>query len=238
MPLTVPKLAAELGLPFDERSDAERDEMILALDHVLRDLVARGVVDYESKGFTIGYPPTARRFRTEPLSSMWPTMPFGYLEAEDKAFLAALAGLSEHPGIHQADVAEVPAKDVFAALGWEWDGPRGHAICGNLKEQGLVAGSELSGYSIRVRVTYAGLVRALPTATADPLPPPTRRARGRPKGSRAVTRDQIMTTFRELRTQYGRPPTQAELCRRLEPPIEVRTLKDALDAYNLPWPIE
>lgn len=236
--LTMPGLAAELGLPLDDRSDTERDEVILALDHVLRDFVARGVVDYESEGFTIGYPPTARRFRVEPLTSLWPPIRAGYLEPEDEAFLAALAGLSEHPGIHQADVAEVPAKDVFAALGWDWYGPRAHAICGDLKEQGLVAGSEFPGYSIRVRVTYAGLVRALPTATADPVSPPTRRTRGRPKGSRSVTRDQIVTTFRELRTQYGRPPTQSELCRRLEPRIEVRTLREALDAYSLPWPIE
>jgi hypothetical protein len=94
------------------------------------------------------------------------------------------------------------------------------------------------GYSITARVTCAGLVRVLPTATPDPEPPPTRRARGRPKGSRAVTRDQILATFGQLRTQYGRAPTQPELCRRLEPRIEVRTLRDALHAYGLPWPIE
>jgi len=68
MPLTMGKLAADLGLPFDERSDAQRNEVILALDHVLSDLVPHGVVHYESDGFTIDYPPTARRFRVEPLS--------------------------------------------------------------------------------------------------------------------------------------------------------------------------
>lgn len=238
MPLTMGKLAADLGLPFDERSDAERDEVILALDHVLRDLAPHGVVNYESEGFTIDYPPTARRFRVEPLASMFPLIRSGYLEAEDEAFLAALARLSECPGIEHADVAEVRAEEVFAALGWDWDGPRAVTVYGNLHEQGFVAGSMFPGYSIVARVTYAGLARALPTATPDPQPPPIRRARGRPKGSRAVTRDQILTTFRQLRTQYGRPPTQPELCRRLEPRIEVRTLREALDAYRLSWPIE
>jgi hypothetical protein len=169
---------------------------------------------------------------------MFPLIRSGYLEPEDEAFLAALARLSERPGIEHAEVAEVRAENVFAALGWVWDGPRAATVCGNLREQGLVAGSMFPGYSIAARVTYAGLVRALPTATPDPEPPPTRRARGRPKGSRAVTRDQIVTTFRLLRTQYGRAPTQPELCQRLEPRIEVRTLRDALHAYGLPWPIE
>ncbi len=238
MPLTIPKLAAELGLPFDERSDAERNEVIRALDHVLRDLVPAGVVHYESDGFTIDYPPTARRFRVEPLTSMFPLIRSGYLEPDDEGFLAALARLSERPGIEHADVAVVRAEEVFAALGWDWDGPRAVAVYGNLHEQGLVAGSMFPGHSIVARVTYAGLVRALPTATPDPQSPPTRRARGRPKGSRAVTRDQIVTTFGKLRTQYGRAPTQAELCLRLEPRIEVRTLRDALGAYSLRWPIE
>lgn len=238
MPLTMGKLAAELGLPFDERSDAERNEVILALDHVLSDLVPRGVVIYESDGFTIDYPPTARRFRVEPLNSMFPLIGSDYLEAEDEAFLAALARLSERPGIEYADVTEVRVEDVFAALGWDWDGPRAVTVYGNLHEQGLVAGSMFPGYSIAARVTYAGLIRALPTANPDPQPPPTRRARGRPKGSRAVTRDQIVTTFGQLRTQYGRAPTQGELCLRLEPRIEVRTLRGALEAYGLPWPIE
>jgi hypothetical protein len=238
VPLTMGKLAAELGLPFDERSDRERDEVMLTLDRILTDLVRLGVVEYESEGFTVDYPPTARRFRREPLSVLWPDIRSGYLEAEDEAFLAALASLSEEPGTGQADVGHVRAEDVFANLGWDWDGPRAIGIYRNLNDQGLVAGSMFPGYSITARVTYAGLVRAQPTASAEPQPSPSRRGRGRPKGSRSVTRDQIVATFRLLRTQYGRAPTQHELCSHLEPRIEVRTLRDALDAYGLPWPIE
>ena len=61
---------------------------------------------------------------------------------------------------------------------------------------------------------------------------------GRPKGTRSVTRDQIIDVFRSLRTNYGRAPTQAELAANLHPRIEPRTLQEHLTAYDLPWPIE
>lgn len=67
------------------------------------------------------------------------------------------------------------------------------------------------------------------------LPP---RRPGRPKGTRSVTRDQIIDVFRSLRTNYGRAPTQAELVANLHPHIELRTLQEHLTAYGLPWPIE
>jgi hypothetical protein len=40
--------------------------------------------------------------------------------------------------------------------------------------------------------------------------------RGRPKGSRSVTRQQIVDTYRALREGTGRPPTQAQLATNLE----------------------
>jgi hypothetical protein len=61
---------------------------------------------------------------------------------------------------------------------------------------------------------------------------------GRPKGTRSVTREQIIDVFRSLRTNYGRAPTQAELATNLHPRIEPRTLQEHLTAYGLPWPIE
>jgi len=64
------------------------------------------------------------------------------------------------------------------------------------------------------------------------------RSRGRPKGTRSVTRDEILEKFRSLRANYGRNPTQAELAANLNPRIEVRTLKDHLTDYGLTWPIE
>jgi DNA-directed RNA polymerase specialized sigma subunit len=53
-----------------------------------------------------------------------------------------------------------------------------------------------------------------------------------------VPRQQIIDVFRSLRTNYGRPPTQAELAANLSPRIEVRTLQEHLSDYGLPWPIE
>ncbi|MDP9272146.1 MAG: hypothetical protein M3O93_01225 [Chloroflexota bacterium] len=64
------------------------------------------------------------------------------------------------------------------------------------------------------------------------------RRRGRPKGTRSVTRAEIVGKFRALRENYGRNPTQAELAANLTPRIEVRTLNDHLTDYGLGWPIE
>jgi hypothetical protein len=211
--LTMGTLAAELGLPFDERSDAERDEVTLALDHVLTDLAPQGLVDYESEDFTVEYPSTARRFRVEPLDTLWPHIGAGYLEADDEVLLAALARLSERPGIDHADVAEVRAEDVFAALGWDWDGPRAVAIYRNLKEPAFVVGSMFNGYSISARVTYAGLVRALLTATPDHQLA-TRRllpaAVVAPVAPTSAELDPEGMGYRPARGRPGRPPWTAE----------------------------
>jgi hypothetical protein len=67
---------------------------------------------------------------------------------------------------------------------------------------------------------------------------PQPRRPGRPKGTRSVTRDQIIDVFRTLRTNYGRAPTQVELAANLKPRIEIRTLQAHLDEYGLGWPIE
>jgi hypothetical protein len=42
---------------------------------------------------------------------------------------------------------------------------------------------------------------------------------------------------RTLRANLGRAPTQFELAENLTPKIEVRTLRDALTAYGLAWPL-
>lgn len=115
------------------RPDEERNPIVLCLDHVLRDLAPHGLVLYESGGQTIGYPPTARRYRVERLTTTWSELRAGYLVPEDEEFLAALAGLSEQPGDDRADVTEIRADDVFAALSGEWDGSMAVAIYGHLK---------------------------------------------------------------------------------------------------------
>lgn len=159
-PLAIPKLAAEVGLPIDGLAESDRNKILLALDHALRDLAPHGLVLYDSGGQTIGYPPGAGRFRIEPLTSTWPELRSGYLESDDEAFLDALANLSEQPDSNPADVQEVDAQEVFAALGWKWDGHRAVAIYGHLKERFLVEGRMYGGPAIFARVTYAGLVRA------------------------------------------------------------------------------
>ena len=68
-------------------------------------------------------------------ASVWFTAyPLSLITRPDESFLTALASLSEHPGMHHAVVAEVPAEDVFATLGWGWDGPRAATVYRNLQE--------------------------------------------------------------------------------------------------------
>jgi hypothetical protein len=80
-----------------------------------------------------------------------------------------------------------------------------------------------------LEVTRSEGPRTSPTPTA---------ARGRPKGTRSVPREQIIDVYRTLRRNYGRAPTQAELASNLSPRIATRTLQAHLAAYGLPWPIE
>lgn len=159
--LTIGKLGAELGLPLDGVADAERNENLMALDHVLRDLAPHGFVEYKSDGYSVSYPSAARRFRTEPLSATWTELRSGFLASDDEAFLTALASLSEKPAPDYADVVDVDARDVFAALGWDWDGRRAVEIYGHLKECFFVEGRVYGGPAVSMRITYAGLVRAL-----------------------------------------------------------------------------
>jgi len=159
-PLTIEKLAEEVGLPLVGLLDADRNPIILSLDHVLGDLAPHGLVRYESGNHSIGYPPAARRFRVEPLTATWPDLRAGFLLPEDEEFLLALARLSEQAGEDRADVMEADARDVFASLGWGWDGSRAVEIYGHLKELFFVTGRMYGGPSVFVRVTYAGLVRA------------------------------------------------------------------------------
>ena len=72
---------------------------------------------------------------------------------------------------------------------------------------------------------------------AEVLPSPSRR-RGRPKGTRTASRQQIVDAYRRLRSENGKAPTQAQLAANLDPPVGHRTLQAWLREYGLPWPIE
>ena len=64
------------------------------------------------------------------------------------------------------------------------------------------------------------------------------RHRGRPKGTRTASRQQIVDAYRSFRVTTGKPPTQAQLAINLDPPVAQRTLQAWLREYGLPWPIE
>jgi hypothetical protein len=88
-----------------------------------------------------------------------------------------------------------------------------------------------------------------PASTTPPTPPedppapiamdtrPVRR-RGRPRGTRTASRQELLDAYRALRVASGRPPTQAQLAENLDPPVTPRTLQAWLAEYGLPWPPE
>jgi hypothetical protein len=72
---------------------------------------------------------------------------------------------------------------------------------------------------------------ALPSTTSSPRP-----RRGRPRGRRSATRQQIVERYHSLQASTGRPPTQAELASNLVPAIAARTLQKLLAEYGMVWP--
>ncbi len=102
-----------------------------------------------------------------------------------------------------------------------------------------VAAPRLLGVT-RIRLTTAAPTPATAVVEGDPgtAAAPRPRRRGRPKGTLSVTRTDIVETFRALRTNYGRNPTQQELADNVKPRIDRRTLQSHLTSYDLPWPIE
>lgn len=212
--LTIPKLAEELGLSFGSLPDAKQNEVTLSIDHVLTDLAPHGLVRYESGGRSIGYPPSARRFRVELLSSTWYELWSGYLEAEDEDFLFALAGLSEQPSERSADVASVPLANVFAVLGWDWDITRAIAVHEHLADRYFVQGRLYGGSGGDLRITYAGLVRAL-DETGVPLREAAEHLQAR--RLRAAGCLAAVELERRLKQLVMRPP---KVSRRRDPSLE------------------
>jgi hypothetical protein len=80
-----------------------------------------------------------------------------------------------------------------------------------------------------------------PTPATNPAPADRPSAivrhRGRPRGTRTASREEIVEAFWALRATTGRPPTQAQLAANLDPPVGPRTLQAWLREYGLGWPI-
>lgn len=100
---------------------------------------------------------------------------------------------------------------------------------------GLVA--RVDEETLRARLQLPPLAPPWPEAGPAAAPAPVRH-RGRPKGTRTASRQQIIGVYRSLRVTTGKRPTQAQLAINLEPPVAQRTLQAWLREYGLPWPIE
>jgi hypothetical protein len=111
-----------------------------------------------------------------------------------------------------------PAKDLLAAY-----------------VTGLVA--RVDEGTLRERLRLPPLTQRVEAGRVAGLTAPTRH-RGRPKGTRTASRQQIVDAYHSLTERTGKPPTQAQLAINLDPPVAPRTLQAWLREYGLPWPIE
>ncbi len=100
---------------------------------------------------------------------------------------------------------------------------------------GLVA--RIDEGTLRERLQLPPLEGPSETGPVAAPAPPTRH-RGRPKGTRTASCQQIVDAYHSLRESTGKPPTQAQLAINLDPPVAPRTLQAWLREYGLPWPIE
>lgn len=149
-----------LGIKTDG-SEAQANEVTLAIDRTLRDLAGMRVAWYSSQQNQVGYPPDARRYVTEPLRFIWGRLPRSYLSTRDLTFLRALAARSVIERDGYVDVQPVDLESLYNALGWDWDRLNALAVCGNLKPDRLVDDLYMTTGEGSVRITYEGLVRAL-----------------------------------------------------------------------------
>jgi hypothetical protein len=193
----------------------------MSLDHVLLDLVPYDLVEYTSDAYTITYPPDARRYRSEPLTTLWPKMRAGHLEPDEERFLGALATLSEGPGEEYASVETVSASEVIAALGWAMDGPLALRVFGNLKAHRFADGTALPGYSISLRITYSGLVRLQPAS------------HGRPIGFTIRTADELRARFCDWREADSGKVTLERFAEFLD--VADKTIARHCETLGLPW---
>ncbi len=141
-----------------------------------------------------------------------------------------LAAIKADPNVLVNALARLMADDGFSVDEALALVERGQRIWWGNQRRGLVA-------MLEARTAKLGTV-SRDGAVEPPGKASARRRRGRPPGTRTLTKAQIVETYRTLKLSYGRQPTQQELVANMTPRIEVRALQDHLGAYELPWPIE
>jgi hypothetical protein len=211
--------------PLDGPSVVPTIEMQRSVNHVLDDLEWLRLID-ASQPYRIMYPSDARRFRNQPLASVWSSLPHGYLERDEEAFLEVVAHLSEQPGEAMADVADVSGDEVALQLSGEWTAHRVLDAFRHLKEQGYVDGQAF-GQSVHIRITYASLIRA------GQRPPDSLTARHVGLNVRNAT--ELQRRFCEWRTVDKGKVTRARFAEELE--VSDATVGRWCRDYRQPWKV-
>jgi len=150
-----PQIAERVGLGrWDNPQDRARDH---SLDAAITDLDNMGLL-LKSDTYNVVPELAARRFKTHPLSELYPRERKGHLEADEETFLAKLAELSEVEHDEWTEIRRLRSTEVFDALGWPWDRTASLRICATLKA-GRFAHVHSTNDMDNPRLAFAGAVR-------------------------------------------------------------------------------
>lgn len=95
--------------------------------------------------------------------------------------------------------------------------------------------SHLDDATIRVTLGLPPAVRTVREAPAGPTVRTRRPGRGRPRGTGLLTVANVRETYRAVRAEHGRQPTQEELASALD--VAVRSLQRFLKRHDMGWPL-
>jgi hypothetical protein len=154
----MPQLGTALGLEMGSWGDPEHRGVHIAISDAVNDLDDTGLLA-SSGTYGVSATPEARRYRTHSLRELWPNLRAGHLEPDEEAYLAKLAELSEAEHEDWVEVRRMPSREVFAALGWDWDRTRSLRIT-RVLQHGQFAHVQSTNDMDNPRLSFAGAVRA------------------------------------------------------------------------------
>lgn len=150
-----PQIAELTGLgKWDDPNDRSRDH---ALGDAVDDLKAMNLLA-EADTYSVASTYDARRYRTHPLSELYPREREGHLEPDEEAYLAKLAELSEVEHDAWAEVRRLRSTEIFDAMGWPWDRTLSLRITNSLETFRFADVSRTNDMDT-VRLAFAGAVR-------------------------------------------------------------------------------
>ena len=193
----MPQIGTALGLEMGTWGDEEHRDLHLAIAAACDDLAEFALLDAQNQ-WSVSPTFKARRYRRHALSEMWPELRAGDLEPDEELFLAKAATLSEVRHDAWAEARWVLSREVFEALGWEWDRGRSIDVLRAL-DAGLFARSRIPlGDEHDVRLKLAGAVRVSDEVGASLAEARDHLAIGRARAAGCVAGVELERSLKEL----------------------------------------